>query len=101
MLFRSLVLQAVRRSQRTMDQLLQGISLFPQSMINVRLKPGADWRANPRLAQAQADVTNELNGCGRVLIRPSGTEPLVRVMVEARDASLAQRCAKKMADTLA
>jgi phosphoglucosamine mutase len=52
------------------------------------------------LAQAQADVTRELGEHGRVLIRPSGTEPLLRVMVEARDAAQAQRCAERMADTL-
>ncbi|MFZ2652530.1 MAG: phosphoglucosamine mutase [Burkholderiaceae bacterium] len=96
-----LILQAVTRSKRTMAQLLQGVSLFPQSLINVRLKPGVDWKANTRLEAAQAAVTSELHGKGRVLIRPSGTEPLVRVMVEASDAALAQRCAQRMADTLA
>ena len=95
-----LILQAVRRGGRTMAQLLEGISLFPQSLINVRLKPGVNWKANERLAKEQAAVTNELLGKGRVLIRPSGTEPLVRVMVEARDAAQAQRCAQRMADTL-
>ncbi len=96
-----LILQAVRRGGRTMAQLLEGISLFPQSLINVRLKPGVNWKANERLAKEQAAVTSELLGKGRVLIRPSGTEPLVRVMVEAQDAALAQRCAQRMADTLA
>ncbi len=96
-----LILQAVRRGGRSMAQLLEGISLFPQSLINVRLKPGVNWKANERLAREQAAVTDELLGKGRVLIRPSGTEPLVRVMVEARDAALAQRCAQRMADTLA
>ena len=95
-----LILQAVRRGGRSMAQLLAGITLFPQSLINVRLKPGVNWKANERLAKEQAAVTNELLGKGRVLIRPSGTEPLVRVMVEARDAAQAQRCAQRMADTL-
>jgi phosphoglucosamine mutase len=95
-----LILQAVSRAKRSMAQLLEGVALFPQSLINVRLKPGANWKTNPRLASEQAAVTTELNGKGRVLIRPSGTEPLVRVMVEARDAELAQRCAQRMADTL-
>ncbi len=95
-----LILQAVRRGGRTMAQLLEGISLFPQSLINVRIKPGVNWKANERLTKEQAAVTSELLGKGRVLIRPSGTEPLVRVMVEARDAALAQRCAQRMADTL-
>ena len=95
-----LVLRAVTRSGKTLTQLLQGVTLFPQALINVRLAAGADWRANPRLAEEQAAATRELGGLGRVLIRPSGTEPLVRVMVEARDAGLAQRCAQRMADTL-
>ncbi len=95
-----LVLQAVTRAKKSMAELLKGISLFPQSLINVRLKPGTDWKSNPRLAQEQSAVASELKGQGRVLIRPSGTEPLVRVMVEARDPALAQRCAQRMADTL-
>jgi phosphoglucosamine mutase len=95
-----LVLQAASRTGRTLAELLAEVTLFPQTLINVRLKPGSDWKANAALAQAQADVTRELGSHGRVLIRPSGTEPLVRVMVEARDASQAQRCAERMADTL-
>jgi len=95
-----LVLQAVARTGRTLAQLLAEVVLFPQTLINVRLAPGADWSRNEALAQARADVTRELGDAGRVLIRPSGTEPLVRVMVEARDAALAERCAERMAATL-
>ena len=83
-----------------MSQLLEGVTLFPQTLINVRLQPGSDWKSNALLAEAQAEVTRELGDHGRVLIRPSGTEPLVRVMVEARDAGQAQRCAEHMAQTL-
>ena len=96
-----LVLQAVSRSGRSMAQLLEGVTLFPQTLINVRLKPGTDWKSNAALATAQAAVGRELGDEGRVLIRPSGTEPLVRVMVEARDAAQAKRCAQRLADTLA
>jgi phosphoglucosamine mutase len=96
-----LVLQAACRSGRSMAELLSDVTLFPQTLINVRLQPGSDWKSNPLLAQAQADVTRELDGHGRVLIRPSGTEPLVRVMVEARDADQARRCAERIAQTLA
>jgi phosphoglucosamine mutase len=95
-----LVLRAVTRSGRSMAQLLDGVTLFPQSLINVRIAPGTDWKSNVGLAKAQAEVVRELGGQGRVLIRPSGTEPLVRVMVEAPDATLAQQCAQRMADTL-
>ena len=95
-----LVLQAVSRSGRSMAQLLEDVTLFPQTLINVRLKPGSDWKSNAALASTQRAVSEELGDDGRVLIRPSGTEPLVRVMVEARDAVQAKRCAQRLADTL-
>jgi phosphoglucosamine mutase len=95
-----LVLQAASRTGKSLAELLGGVTLFPQTLINVRLAPGTDWKANQALSAAQADVTRELGDSGRVLIRPSGTEPLVRVMVEARDAAQAKRCAERMAATL-
>ena len=95
-----LVLQAASRTGRTLAELLAEVVLFPQTLINVRLKPGSDWKTNASLKDTQADVARELGDSGRVLIRPSGTEPLVRVMVEARDAAQAQRCAERMAETL-
>ncbi len=95
------VLQACVRSGRGMAGLLADLTLFPQTLINVRLRPGQDWQANTLLAQETQAVTAELGDTGRVLIRPSGTEPLVRVMVEARDAAQAQRCAERLAQTLA
>ena len=95
------VLQACVRSGRGMAGLLGDLTLFPQTLINVRLRPGQDWKANTLLAQETQAVTTELGDTGRVLIRPSGTEPLVRVMVEARDAAQAQRCAERLARTLA
>jgi phosphoglucosamine mutase len=95
------VLQAVVRSGRTIAQWLEGVSLFPQRLINVRLKPGQDWKTNTALADMQAQVGAELVGKGRVLIRASGTEPLLRVMVEAQDQALADRCAQQLADVAA
>ncbi|MBC7735138.1 MAG: phosphoglucosamine mutase [Bacteriovorax sp.] len=95
-----LVLQAATRSGRSIAELLEGVTLFPQTLVNVRLRKGTDWKSNAQLAKAQAEVTRELGDHGRVLIRPSGTEPLVRVMVEARDAEQAQRCAERIAQTL-
>ena len=95
-----LVLQAATRSGRSIAELLDGVTLFPQTLINVRLQPGTDWKSNALLAKAQAEVMRELGDHGRVLIRPSGTEPLVRVMVEARDAEQARRCADRIAQTL-
>jgi len=94
------VLQAVARAGRPLPQLVADVTLFPQILINVRLGPDQDWKANPNLADMQATVLRELGDTGRVLIRPSGTEPLVRVMVEARDAALARSCAERLAGTL-
>jgi phosphoglucosamine mutase len=92
------VLQAACRSGRSLAQLLEGVSLFPQTLLNVRLAEGADWKANQKLAAETERVQRELDGIGRVLIRASGTEPVLRVMVEARDAAQAQACAQRLAD---
>lgn len=92
------VLQAVVRSGRSVAELLDGVTLFPQVLINVRLRADQDWKANRALASAQEAVGAELGDTGRLLIRASGTEPLLRVMVEARDAALAQRCAERLAE---
>lgn len=94
------VLQACMRSRLTLAELLADVTLFPQILINVRLQPGQDWKASPHLADATKAVEVELGETGRVLIRASGTEPLVRVMVEARDADQARACAQRIADTL-
>lgn len=94
------VLQACVGSGQTMAQLLEGVSLFPQTLINVRLSPGFDWQGHAPLWAAKQEVETELGDAGRVLIRASGTEPLVRVMVEARDAEQARQCAERLAATL-
>jgi phosphoglucosamine mutase len=95
------VLQAIRRQGRTMAQCLEGVSLFPQKMINVRLQAVSPWVASPRVQDAVRGMEAELGEGGRVLIRPSGTEPVVRVMVEARDATQVERCCKALADVVA
>ena len=94
------VLQACVGSGKTLAQLLADVSLYPQTLINVRLSAGHEWRASTALARESAAVQAELGEAGRVLIRPSGTEPLVRVMVEARDASQAADCARRLANAL-
>ena len=92
------VLQAcVRRGQRP-AALLQEVVLYPQTLINVRLRAGQAWKQHAPLQEAIRAVEAELGARGRVLIRASGTEPLVRVMVEADDARLAQDCAERLAE---
>ncbi|WP_442761778.1 phosphoglucosamine mutase [Malikia spinosa] len=92
------VLQAIARSGQGLAELLTGVELFPQVLINVRLQPGQDWKNNAALQAAIAAAEAELGQTGRVLIRASGTEPLLRVMVEARDAQQAQALAERMAN---
>ena len=95
------IMQAIRRSGKPLAALLEGVQLFPQTLINVRLRDGSDWRTNRALDDAQAQTRSELGDDGRILIRASGTEPVLRVMVEARDAELGRRCAERLAATLA
>ncbi len=92
------VLQAQQRNGLSLSEMLAGVTLFPQTLINVRLAPGQDWRTNTLLAETQARITAELGQAGRVLIRASGTEPLLRVMVEARDSTQALACAERLAE---
>lgn len=92
------VLQYCARSEQSMAQLLAGLTLFPQVLLNVRVTPGQDWRTNQRLAQETQAVEAELGASGRVLIRPSGTEPVLRIMVEAADQSVASRCAERLSE---
>jgi phosphoglucosamine mutase len=92
------VLHACVDSGKSMASLLEGVTLFPQVLINVRLRPDQDWKTNQRLARETQVVEAELGEAGRVLIRASGTEPLLRVMVEARDAAQARACAERLVD---
>jgi len=92
------VLMAVVRSKRSLAQLLEGVQLFPQTLINVRLAAGQDWKKSRSLAAETERAQQELDGHGRVLIRASGTEPVLRVMVEARDAGVARRTAERLAE---
>ena len=91
------VLQACVQQQRPLADLLAGVALFPQVLINVRIAAGTDWQANTALQAEMAAVRAELGDAGRLLIRASGTEPLLRVMVEALDGAQAQRCAERLA----
>jgi phosphoglucosamine mutase len=94
------ILQTCVRSGKAMAELLKDVTLFPQTLINVRLRPSQDWQSNTRMKEEVQKAEAELGDTGRVLIRASGTEPLVRVMVEARDEAQANACAKRIADTL-
>jgi phosphoglucosamine mutase len=91
------VLSALQRSQQTLAESTADMSLWPQTLINVKVPAGFDWQKNTKLMQAKEQADKKLANDGRVLIRASGTEPLIRVMVEARDAELARTLAEEIA----
>lgn len=90
------VLQACVRSGKSLADLLAEVTLFPQTLINVRLRPGQDWKSSAALQAASKSVEAELGQTGRILIRASGTEPLLRIMVEAQDPAQAKSCAERL-----
>jgi len=94
------VVTALKRSGTTLAQSVDRIKLFPQSLVNVGVAPGFDWQTCAVLVTEKNLVEQELGQSGRVLIRPSGTEPLIRVMVEAQSAELANQMARRIAAKL-
>jgi phosphoglucosamine mutase len=94
------VLSAVVRAKQPLASLVADFQRYPQTMINVPARPGLDWQKIPSVVEACNAALATLNQTGRILIRPSGTEPVVRVMVEAVDATLAEKTAKEIAAVL-
>ncbi len=94
------VLGAMRRSGRTLAELTEDLVMYPQRLINVRVAKDFDWQSHAGLRDARQQVERELGPDGRVLIRPSGTEPLLRVMVEARTDEAAERLARRLAEVV-
>ncbi|MBI5334524.1 MAG: phosphoglucosamine mutase [Burkholderiales bacterium] len=95
------VLQAVCRSGRSLQDWTAPVQLMPQELVNVRLADGVDWRTHAGLQAQKQAAERALAGKGRVLIRPSGTEPVLRIMVEAPTLEEARTLASRMAATLA
>jgi len=85
------VLTAVRRRRQTLAHLLETLPMYAQIMVNVPLPQGVSWQSHPKLQRAVHQVEAQLGAHGRVLIRASGTEPKLRIMVEAGTHSLAQQ----------
>jgi len=95
------VLSALQRGNKSLAECCAELTLFPQTLINKKVAPGFDWTQEPAMVAEKEAVERELGNNGRVLIRASGTEPLIRVMVEAREAQLAESMARRIADKLA
>lgn len=91
------VLAALRESGQNLAQLLGGLKLYPQKLINVPITKGFPWKDEPEIVRAQTEIESRLAGRGRVLLRASGTEPLLRVMVEGEDAEEVLAAAEALA----
>ncbi len=91
------VMAEMQQSGKTLYDLKQGMEKYPQTLINVKTREKINPSSIPSIVSAKAEVEKELGDTGRVLLRTSGTEPLIRVMVEGRDSSQVERLAKRLA----
>ncbi len=91
------VLSALKRHDQTLAEACSDLAFYPQVLVNVRIPNGFKWQASSAITAAQASAAAELGNEGRVLLRPSGTEPLLRVMVEGSDAQRVERLAREIA----
>jgi len=91
------VLAALRAQGQTLSEACGDLTMYPQKLINVRLATGFDWQSDPSIKAAASAAERALDGHGRILLRPSGTEPLLRVMVEGEDAAAVSAHAEAIA----
>ena len=91
------VLAAMVEQGVSLHELKSGMTKYPQTMINVRTEQRFDFSASSEVAASQQEIESKLNGRGRVLLRASGTEPVIRVMVEGQDADEVDDCARYLA----
>ncbi|HYC45508.1 MAG TPA: phosphoglucosamine mutase [Burkholderiales bacterium] len=94
------VLSALAAERTTLAAATADVVLYPQVLINVKVQPGFDCRAHRAVQQAVTDAEHDLDGAGRVLLRPSGTEPVIRVMVEGKADTKVRRWAETIAQAV-
>jgi phosphoglucosamine mutase len=94
------VLGAMRKSRRSLSELTADLVMYPQVLLNVEVPRGFDWQKHPAIGKAQSAAEQSLNGKGRVLLRPSGTEPVLRVMVEGEPRDLIESAADSIASAV-
>lgn len=91
------ILKVMKRTGKTLTELCEGLTIYPQLLVNVKVSDKTTVLNDPEINQAIASVEEELKGNGRVLVRPSGTEPLLRVMAEAETDEICDRVVGKIA----
>jgi phosphoglucosamine mutase len=94
------VLYAMRDSGRSLAELTADLVMYPQVLLNVKVPRGFQWEKNEQIRKAQSTAERSLNGKGRVLLRPSGTEPVLRVMVEGEPRKAIESAAQSIADAV-
>lgn len=94
------ILSAIRRQSTTLYDLTKDLNLYEQVLVNIEIPKSFDWATNDKFSQVCERVNRDLIGIGRLLVRPSGTEPLLRIMVEAADPELAKNLAMQCAQVL-
>src|SRR6185295_5359546 len=95
------VLRALVEQRVTLAEATRAVLMCPQRLISVQVPRGYDWKASAAIRAAEEHTAAALGEGGRVLLRPSGTEPVLRVMVEAREAAVADKHAQVLADVIA
>jgi phosphoglucosamine mutase len=95
------VLRALIEQRTTLAEAAGPVELYPQRLINVPIAKGWDWARNDAVRVAERSAAASLGETGRVLLRPSGTEPVLRVMVEARERAVADSHAEALAKAIA
>jgi phosphoglucosamine mutase len=91
------VLSLMKRTKQPLSELAKAMSAVPQVLVNVKVTRKPDLESMPDVARAMREGEQSLNGSGRILVRYSGTEPLLRIMVEGEKASMIREVAERLA----
>ncbi len=94
------MMEVMMAKKKKMSQLTEGLTIYPQVMKNVRVKSKPEAQNDPAVQEAVKAITERLGDTGRILVRESGTEPVIRVMVEAPDKRVCQECVEQVVDVI-
>jgi phosphoglucosamine mutase len=94
------LMEVMIAKKKTMSQLCEGLTIYPQVLKNVRVHDKPAAQNDPKVQQAVQSVAEQLGNTGRILVRESGTEPVIRVMVEAATKQICQECVDSVVDVI-